>query len=150
MSEVMGVSKLERLFREAAGLDIDKSDLKRLSDFIDDRLRSLLIIAQGHASANGRDIIEPWDFPITDGLQRAMREFEALDTELALAPILERLAKMPTLRRAYSDETKSCIPQIVGALTICLARIFKTIEPGLKNPRTEEWDRARRVFEILL
>ena len=33
-SQVMGVAKFERFFRTAAGLDVDKQDLKRYSDFI--------------------------------------------------------------------------------------------------------------------
>ncbi|MFC9631532.1 DUF1931 family protein [Streptomyces mirabilis] len=32
---VMGVSKFERFFRAAAGLDVDKNDLKRYRDFVD-------------------------------------------------------------------------------------------------------------------
>ena len=31
MAKIIGVSKFERLFREAAGLDVDKDDLARAS-----------------------------------------------------------------------------------------------------------------------
>ena len=34
MAKIIGVSKFERLFREAAGLDVDKNDLARLNDFV--------------------------------------------------------------------------------------------------------------------
>ncbi|MGW9432939.1 DUF1931 family protein, partial [Streptomyces decoyicus] len=62
---VMGVSRFERFFRAAASLDVDKNDLKRYSDFVDGKLYDLLLVAQAAAKANDRDIVEPWDLPIT-------------------------------------------------------------------------------------
>ena len=35
---LMKVAEFERLFRQAAGLDVDKNDLKRVSDFLRDKL----------------------------------------------------------------------------------------------------------------
>jgi hypothetical protein len=65
----MGVARFERFFRVAAGLDIDKQDLKRYSDFINHKVYDLLIRGEAAAKANGRDIIQPFDLPITKGLQ---------------------------------------------------------------------------------
>ena len=48
-THVMGVAKFERLFRTAAGLDVDKQDLKRYSDFINHKIYDLLI--RGEAAA---------------------------------------------------------------------------------------------------
>jgi hypothetical protein len=36
---VMAVTKFERFFRVAAGLDVDKQDLKRYSDFVNQQIR---------------------------------------------------------------------------------------------------------------
>jgi len=55
----MGVARFERFFRVAAGLDIDKQDLKRYSDFINHKVYDLLIRGEAAAKANGRDIIQP-------------------------------------------------------------------------------------------
>jgi exopolyphosphatase/pppGpp-phosphohydrolase len=33
---------------------------------------------------------------------------------------------------------------------IALARSFKIIDPGLKNPDTEHWERAFRLFDLLI
>ena len=33
-THVMGIARFERFFRAAAGLDVDKEDLKRYADFI--------------------------------------------------------------------------------------------------------------------
>jgi len=73
--QVMSVPKFERFFRVAAGLDIDKTDLKRFSDFINRKICDLLLRAQAAAKANGRDVIEPFDLPITKGLQECLHEF---------------------------------------------------------------------------
>ena len=68
---LMGVSRFKRFFRAAAGLDVDKDDLKRYSDFVNRKVYDLLLIGQAVAKTNGRDIIEPWDLPVTGGCRRA-------------------------------------------------------------------------------
>jgi hypothetical protein len=55
----MSIAKFERFFRVTAGLDVDKSDLKRYSDFVNQKIYDLLLRGQATAKANGRDIIEP-------------------------------------------------------------------------------------------
>ncbi|WP_372974661.1 DUF1931 family protein [Microbispora sp. GKU 823] len=35
-------------------------------------------------------------------------------------------------------------------MALALARTFTILDPGLKNPRTEQWERVIRVFELLL
>lgn len=150
MAELMAVDRFERLFREAAGLDVDKSDLRRLNDFVNQKTYDLLVIGQAHAGANGRDIIEPWDLPLTKGLQESMHAFERLDTELELAPILEQLARLPTLDLDYSAETRERLPLIVGALTVSLAKTFRVIDPEVKNPDSSHRDRAFEIFSMLL
>jgi hypothetical protein len=83
-SHVMSVAKFERFFRIAAGLDVDKQDLKRYSDFINQKVYDLLLRAQAAAKANGRIIIEPFDLPITKGLQESIHEFQKIDEEIEL------------------------------------------------------------------
>ncbi len=150
MAELMAVDRFEKLFREAAGLDVDKSDLRRLNDFVNQKTYDLLVIGQANAKANGRDVIEPWDLPLTKGLQESMHAFERLDTELALEPILEQLAQLPQLDLAYADETRERLPAIVGALTISVAKSFKVIDPEVKNPDSGHWERAFEIFSMLL
>lgn len=122
----------------AAGLDVDKEDLKRLSDFVRQKIYDLLLAAQATAEANGRDIIEVHDLPITNGLRESIRAFEALDTELELEPILEHLAELPPLRLGYSYEVEAELPRLVGALTVALARTsrFWIRKSKTRNPCT--------------
>ena len=147
---VMNVAKFERFFRLAASLDVDKKDLRRYNEFIDQETYNLLIRAQATAKANGRDVIQPCDIPITKGLQERMHEFKELDQEIELKEVLDQLTKRPPLDLAYSDATEAKLPSIAGGLSVALARSFKVIEPGLKNPQTEHWERAFDLFALVL
>ena len=54
-THVMGIARFERFFRAAAGLDVDKEDLKRYADFINRKIRDLLI--SGEAVARTRMVV---------------------------------------------------------------------------------------------
>jgi hypothetical protein len=56
-------------------------------------------------------------------------------TTIALKPILDRLMARPPLNLDLDQETEARLPAIVG---------------GLKNPRTEHWQRAFKIFDLLL
>ncbi len=96
---VIAVSRFEHFFRAAAGLDVDKADLKRHSDFVNRKLYDMLVVAEAAAKANRRDIIQPWDLPITKGLQENMHDFRDLDEELD--EVLRRLG--PTRAAATAE-----------------------------------------------
>jgi len=147
---IMGINQFERFFRQAASLDVDKSDLKRMSDFLNQKLYDLLIIGVAKAKANGRDVIQVHDLPITKGLQESIHRFRGLEIALELEPILAQLATLPPLDLAYSDEVEAKLPEIVGGLTYALAQSFRIIDPNVKNPVTEHWDRAIAIFDLLL
>lgn len=147
---VMAVPRFEHFFRSAAGLDVDKDDLRRYGDFVNDKLYDLLVIGEAHAKANRRDIIEPWDLPISKGLQESIHRFRRLDEDIELKPILEQLAALPPLDLSLGEETVGRLPEIVGGLSMALAQAFKIVEPDVKNPATEQWERTIRVFDLLL
>ncbi|MFF0268319.1 DUF1931 family protein [Kribbella sp. NPDC004536] len=147
---VMAVPRFERFFRAAAGLDVDKDDLKRYSDFVYDKLHDLLVIGQGTAKANSRDILQPRDLPITKGLQESIHVFREIDEDVELQPILAQLTKYPPLDVTVSEETESHLPEVVGGLSVALARTLKVIDPGIKNPQTAHWEDAFRIFGLLL
>ncbi|MEA2904396.1 MAG: hypothetical protein QOI12_1783 [Alphaproteobacteria bacterium] len=149
-SHVMSVARFERFFRIAAGLDVDKQDLRRYSDFINQKIYDLLIRAEATAKANGRDIIEPFDLPITKGLQECIHEFKTIDMDLELRPILDHLTARPPLDRAYGENTERELAAVAGGLSLALARSFKIIDRDLKNPQTEHWQQCFRVFDLLI
>ncbi len=146
---VMAVKQFERLFRESASLDIDKSDVKRLEDFINQQVYDLMIRGQANAKANLRDIIEIQDLPITKGLQEQIQYFKSLDEELELSVILENLAKLPPLALEYNEEVEQKLPEVVGALTVTLAKLLKLVHPKLKNPGSAEWEQAESIFALM-
>jgi hypothetical protein len=147
---VTGVSEFERFFRAAAGLDIDETDIKRYGEFINRKIRDLVIRGQAVAQANNRLAVEPFDLPITKGLQERIHEFRKIDEGVGLKPILERIVARPPLDMAYGLETEAQLPEIAGGMSVALARTFPIIDPKLVNPATEHWERAYRVFDLLM
>ncbi|MFG2015596.1 DUF1931 family protein [Actinomadura geliboluensis] len=147
---VMGISRFERFFRAAAGLDVDKSDLRRYHEFLDAKLYDLLLIGQAAAKASGRDIIEPFDLPITKGLQESIHRFRRLDEEIQVEPILELLARRPPLDLAVRDVTDEKLPEIAGGLSYALSQAFRIVFPDRHNPQTAQWERVQRIFDLLL
>jgi hypothetical protein len=147
---VMNVSKFERFFRIAATLDVDKSDLKRYNDFIHRKIYDLLLRGQAMAKANDREVIEPHDLPITKGLQECIHDFGDIEGDLDLKLALDELAGRPLLDIVYSEETEARLPGVAGGLSVALARTFKALDPKLKNPQTEHWERAFRIFDMLV
>ena len=147
---VMGITKFERFFRVAASLDVDKQDLKRYSDFVNHKIYDLLIRGQATAKANGRDIIEPHDLPITKGLRECIHAFAKLEDEIELKVILDHITARPPVHLAMCVETESGLAEIAGGLSVAFACAFKLIDPGMQNPATVDWERAFRIFDLLL
>ena len=94
---VMGSVKFERLFGAAGRVTAGRDDVNRYLDFVNDAIYDLMVIGQATAKANVRDGIKPWDLPITKGLQESMHQFEKLEEETELQPILGSLAARPPL-----------------------------------------------------
>jgi Domain of unknown function (DUF1931) len=147
---VMGFTKFERFFRAAGGLDVDRDDIKRYLDFVNDTIYDLLLMGQATAKANTRDIIEPWDLPVTKGLQESVHAFERLDEDIELRPILDDLAARPPLDMALSEETQGRLPLLFGGISVALARAFKLIDAELKAVHSQEWERAFHLFRLLI
>src|SRR6201982_1295721 len=82
---VMGFTKFERFFRAAGGVEVDRDDIKRYLDFVNDALYDLLLIGQATAKANARDVMLPWDLPVTKGLQESVHAFERFE-EMEVRP----------------------------------------------------------------
>ena len=145
-----GVARFEHFFQAAARLDVDKQDFKRYSDFVNHKICDLLSRGEATAKANGRDLIEPIDLPITKGLQESIHLFKELDQNIELKPILDHLTARPPLDLDYSKESVAQLPAIAGGLSVALARTFKIIDPDLKNPQTEHWQRSVQIFDLLV
>jgi len=144
------VHRLEKMFRQESALALDKSDLERLEGFVRQKVQDLVIRGEANAKANNRDVVEPWDLPITKGLQETIHRFRMVNAELQLTDYLGGLMALPQTDLAIGDETEARFPEIAGGLCLALSDTFKIIEPDLKNPQTKDWDRAYRLFDLLL
>src|SRR5882724_110241 len=56
----------------------------------------------------------------------------------------------PQIDLAYSHEIEARWPAVAGGLSLALARTFTIIDPQSKHPATEQWERAFRIFDLLL
>jgi Domain of unknown function (DUF1931) len=146
----MGVPRFERFFRTVASLDVDKDDLRRYSDFVNQQLYDMLIVGRAAANANGRDVVEPRDLPITTGLEKSIHRFDDIDEEIELQPPLDAIAERRPVDLTLSVDTEARLPRIVGGVGVALAESFKIIDPEVTNPSSRHWDRAFRLFELLL
>jgi hypothetical protein len=127
--DVMAVAKFERFFREAAGLDVDKADLRRFDDFIASKLRDMFIM--GEATAN-------------------VHRFRKMDEDIEIEPLLERMATWPQLDAEPTEDTRQRLPELAGGLSVALARSFSLIDPNVRNPQSWQWERAFQLFNLLL
>jgi hypothetical protein len=148
--ELMAIDRFERFFRLVASIDVDKEDLRRFNDLINRKVYDLLVRGEAIAKSNDRDIIQPNDLPITKGLQECIHAFRNINEEISLSAILDQLTKHPPLDLDYSDETRAQLPEIAGGLGVALARSFNIFDKDVKNPLPQHWDKAFRMFDLLL
>ena len=147
---VMGYTRFERFFRAASGVDVDRNDMKRYLDFVNQAIYDLLLAGRATAAANGRDVIARWDLPITAGLQETMHEFRKLDEDIELSAILEDLTARPPPSSALSQETEEHLPMVFGGISVALAKTLKILDPSQRRVPPREWDRAFRILDTLI
>ena len=150
MTHPSGVPVFERFFRSVASIDIDKNDVRRFRDFVDQMIDDIAITGRASAKWNGRDVIAPQDLPITKGIQERMREFDKLDEAEEIRELLRQSVRRPPADVTFAEETEQLLPELFGGLSIALARSFRVIDPKLTNPSTEHWERAFDVFRLVL
>ena len=63
---------------------------------------------------------------------------------------VDHITRLPPLDLEYSDDTRNELAQIVGGLSAALAQSFLVIDPRVKHPNTEHWERAFQLFNLLL
>jgi hypothetical protein len=147
---VIGYNRLKDFLHRSAGIDIDKSDMKRLSDLIGGKLYDLLVIGVRNASYNDRDVIMEPDLPLTKGFLEHMQDFRRYDEQIGLKPILDQLAAYPPLERALSADVEAMLPDLVGTLAMLAGTGMKVINPDVKNPDSAMWDKVLALMDVWL
>jgi hypothetical protein len=147
---IIGHNRLKNFLRRSAGIDIDKSDMKRLTDLMGKKLNDLLVIGVRNASYNNRDIVMEPDLSLTKGFLEHMKDFRRYDEQIRLKPILDHLATYPPLERALSLGVEAMLPEIVGTLAMLAGKSMKIIDPDVKNPEAAMWERVLCLMDLLL
>jgi hypothetical protein len=150
MSRPLGVPVFERFFRSVASIQIDKNDVRRFRDFVDQMIDDIAIAGRNSARWNGRDVIAPQDLPITKGIQERMREFDKIDEAEEIRELLREVVRRPPADVTFAEETEQLLPELFGGLSIALARSFRVIDAKLAHPATEHWERAFDLFRLVL
>ena len=149
MTRPAGVPVFERFFRVIASIQIDRSDVRRFRDFVDQQIDDIAISGRNSARWNGRDVIAPQDLPITRGLQERMREFDKLEEAEEIRELLRQDVRRPPAEVTFAEETEQLLPEVFGGLSVALARSFRVIDPTLANPGTAHWERAFEMFRLV-
>jgi hypothetical protein len=146
---VVGVHKLEELFKESAELKIHKNKLKEVTDIIDKKFHDLLLIGEANAKYNGRDVIWYSDLPLTKAFRESMQKFEKLDSKLELDDVLEHIKTLPPI---YSIEIslEEKLTSIVGTLIYILAKVAKEFSTDDNVISEVELKRAEEILNLTI
>jgi hypothetical protein len=79
-----------------------------------------------------------------------MKVFRRYEEEIDLKPILDHLATYPPLERTLSLDVEAMLPELVGTLAMLAGQAMKIIDPDVKNPDSEMWERVLRLMDLLL
>ena len=145
-----GIPEVRRFFRAAGDVDVDKDDVKRYWQFVDEKVDDIAIAGRDSARWTGRDVIAPQDLPITKGLQEQMRAFSHLGEADELRRLLRESMRRPPADVTFGEETEDVLVEVFGGISVALARSFRVVDPQVRNPSTGDWDRAFDLFGLLL
>jgi Domain of unknown function (DUF1931) len=145
-----GTPEVQRFFRVAGSVDIDKADVVRFRTFVDEKVDDIAIAGRNTARWNGRDVIAPQDLPITRGLQEQMRDFDKLDEAADIREWLGGTLRRPPDDVTFGEETEGVLTEVFGGIAVALARSFRIVDPEVRNPSTRHWDRAFDLFRLTL
>jgi hypothetical protein len=143
-----GTPEVQRFFRAAGGIDVDKADVDRYRAFVDEEVDDLAIAGRDTARWNGRDVIAPQDLPITKGLQERMREFGKLGEADDIRQWLGGTLRRPPDDVTFGEETEDVLTEVFGGLSVALARSFRIIDAEVRNPSSQHWDRVFDLFRL--
>jgi hypothetical protein len=144
-----GIPVFERFFRSVGSVKIDKNDVRRLRTFVDEQIDNIAIAGRDSAKWNGRDVIVPQDLPITAGVQERMREFDKLGEAGEIRELLRQQLRRPPATVTFAEDTEQLLPELFGGLAVALAQSFRVIDPTLKNPSPQHWERAFQLFRLV-
>ena len=149
MTHPSGISLFQRFFGSVASIKIDKNDVRRFREFVDEQIDDIAISGRNSAKWNGRDVIVVQDLPVTKGIQERMREFDKLEEADEIRELLRQVVRQPPGDVTFAEGTEELLPELFGGLSIALARSFRVVDPTVSNPSTDHWNRAFTLFRLV-
>jgi hypothetical protein len=65
------------------------------------------------------------------------------------SPPLDGLEALPPMDLELAEATASRLSVVAGGLSLALAHTIRIIDPGLKAPHADDWERAFSIFDLL-
>jgi Domain of unknown function (DUF1931) len=78
-----------------------------------------------------------------------MHEFDKFDEAEEIRQLLRQAVRRPPADLTFAEEAEQLLPELFGGLSVALARSFRVIDPKLRNPATEHWERAFDIFTLV-
>ena len=113
MTHPSGIPVFERFFRSVASIKIDKNDVRRFREFVDEQIDDIAIAGRNSAKWNGRDVIVAQDLPITKGVQERMREFDKLEEAEEIRELLRQVVRQPPGDVTFAEDTERAAARAV-------------------------------------
>jgi hypothetical protein len=145
-----GIPELERFLVSTAGFDADKGDVYRFHAFIDEKVDAMAFVGRNTARANGRDVIEPHDLPITACLRDQMRDFSTRDGAEEIRQALRGTPRRPPGDVTFGEGTEALLEEVFGGLALALARSLRVLDPDMTHPTVEHWTRVFDLYRPVL
>ncbi len=154
MARVVGLPRLQQLYRRFVGLDIDKAKASLILDVAEKKLVDLFEVAAERARMEGREEVKLRDLPLTKGLRETMERYERererlQDPRLDPGPIVEVLER-PLSGLTMDEELREKLPVIAATVLLLIGYIIKHVDPGARKPSKEDIERAKRILDLTL
>ena len=154
MTRVVGLPRLEALYRRFVGLDLDKGRAQEILDLAEKKLEDLFRAGLERAWARGSDVVEWIDLPITTGLKATMemyrREREKLqDPRLDLEPIVRTMEERVS-GLVIGDSVRENLQDLAATVLLLVGYIIKRVDPKARKPSKEDIERARSILDRTL
>ncbi len=154
MTRIVGLSRLETLYRTFTGLDLDKGRAQLILDVAEKKLEDLFRAALERAWARGSDTVEWIDLPLTLGLKNTLEEYRRMreqlqDPRLDLNPIVEHLSEAIS-GLVIGDTIREQLQDLTATVLLLIGYVIKHVDPKARKPSKEDIERARQILDLTL
>jgi len=153
VTRVVGLARLEILYRRFTGLDLDKGRAQQILDLAEKKLDDLFRAGLERAWG-GSDVVEWIDLPITLGLKNTIEEYrrkreELQDPRLDIDPIVKHLTEAVS-GLVIGDSVRENLQDLTATVLLLIGYVIKRIDPKARKPSKEDIERARQILDLTI